>query len=297
MSVAYAAPVTGEGASAVVGRPRERRFRAFNVGMAKTGTQSVAGIFSNYRSLHELLFADTVETVARRARGEMREDEFRAFIRWRDQLTRLDVDSSSYNCFYADVLAAEFPDAKFIFVIRDCWSWLDSLLNMVLRIGPTMPEWMFEHCRTLLGPDLLRDLATRENECRRRLPALVDHGLRYWSEANRFVLRALPPERSLIVRTNELSDSIPDLAALVGVPPETLRTDHSHLHRADTKYHLLHAVDRDFLADRHREHCADLMDAHFPGVTLDGFLARSARARDDGPIGARSEPVAARGAA
>lgn len=286
MSVAYAAPGTGGGAGAVVGRPRERRFRAFNVGMAKTGTQSVAGIFSNYRSLHELLFADTVETVARRARGELVEDEFRAFIRWRDQLTRLDVDSSSYNCFYVDVLAEEFPDAKFIFVIRDCWSWLDSLLNMVLRLGPTMTDWMFEHCRTLLGPELLRDLATREDECRRRLPALVTHGLRYWSEANRFVLRALPMERSLIVRTNELSDSIPRLAALVGVPPETLRADHSHLHRASRKYHLLLDVDRGILEARHRESCANLMDTYFPGVTLDRSLERSARSRAAGERGA-----------
>jgi len=46
-----------------------------------------------------------------------------------------------------DVLAEEFPDAKFIFVIRDCWSWLDSLLNMVLTLGPGMSDWMVEHCR------------------------------------------------------------------------------------------------------------------------------------------------------
>src|SRR5579871_183603 len=132
-------------------RPAERRFRVYNVGIAKTGTRSVAGIFCRYRSLHELLFEDTVRAVADRERGAMSEPEFRRFIRWRDQLTQLDVDSSSYNCYYVDVLADEFPDAKFLFVTRDCLSWLDSFLNMVFRMDPDTPAWMVNYVRRFIG--------------------------------------------------------------------------------------------------------------------------------------------------
>jgi hypothetical protein len=272
------APSTDGEFAAIAARPRERRFHVYNVGIAKTGTQSLAGIFSNYRSLHELLFADTVETIAKRARGAMSEADFRAFIRWRDGLTRLDVDSSSFNCFYVDVLAEEFADAKFIFVIRDCWSWLDSMLNMALRIGPGMPAWMVEHTRTILGPAFLPDLAEREAELRRRLPAIVDDGLRYWSTANHFVLRTLPPDRSLVLRLDELSSSLDRLAAFVGVPLETLCPKFSHLHRGEQKYHALPVAGRDCLLDRYRRYCSGLMDVFFPTATLDRFLDRSAAA-------------------
>jgi hypothetical protein len=126
---------------------------------------------------------------------------------------------------------------------------------------------------------------------------MVDAGLRYWSEANRVVLAALPMERSLILRTEELSTSIPRLAALVGVPPETLRTDLSHLHRARRKYHLLLTLDPSFLADRYRRYCADLMDEYFPAATLDRFLERSTRAQNGDRRGARSAAVGMRASA
>src|SRR5262249_55968824 len=76
-------------------------------------------------------FADTVEAIARHDRGEIDRPAFREFIRWRDGVARLDVDSSSYNAHYVDILAEEFSDAQFIFVIRDCWSWLDSMQHGV----------------------------------------------------------------------------------------------------------------------------------------------------------------------
>jgi hypothetical protein len=255
-------------------RPRQRRFRVYNVGIAKTGTQSVAGIFANYRSLHEYLFADTVEAIGRRAAGDIPEAEFRKFIRWRDSVARLDVDSSSYNSFYIDVLTQEFADAKFIFVIRDCWSWLDSMLNMVLRGGSFMPDWMTEHCRTILGCEYAPDLGQDAVELTRRLPCLVIAGLEYWSHANWFVLDALPMGRSIVVRTSELSDSLPRLADFVRVAASTLRADLRHVHRGARRYHALQAVDRAVLRQGYSAECAELMQRFFPNATLDEFLLR-----------------------
>jgi hypothetical protein len=246
-------------------RPRERSFRVYNVGIAKTGTQSVAGIFSNYRTLHEYLFPDTVEAVGRRASGQMSESQFREFLHWRDGVARLDVDSSSYNSFYVDRLAEEFVDAKFIFVIRDCWSWLDSMLNMAVRLGPHMPGWMVEHCRTILGPCFSGD---DEEQLSERLPALVDGGLSYWARANQFVVDALPSERSIVLRTGELSESLPRLAAFVGVPVESLRADLSHVHRAEQRYNLLQAVDPRVLEKHYAADCGQLMERYFPEVEV-----------------------------
>jgi hypothetical protein len=266
--VTLLAPETADLEPIVVGRrPRQRRFRIYNVGIAKTGTQSVAGIFANYRSLHEYLFADTVEAVERRANGQMSDAEFREFIRWRDGVARLDVDSSSYNAFYVDVLADEFADAKFIFVIRDCWSWLDSMLNMVLAGGLLMPDWMAEHCRTILGAAYAPSLGQDEAELQRRLPRLVRDGLEYWARANRFVLEALPLERSIVLRTSELSNSLPALADFVGVEVSTLRADLRHVHRGERHYHALQRVDDDTLRDAYTDDVARLMQQFFPEAT------------------------------
>jgi len=249
---------------AVGRRPRQRRFRVYNVGIAKTGTQSVAGIFANYRSLHEYFFADTVEAIGRRARGQMSESEFREFIRWRDGVAHLDVDSSSYNSFYVDVLADEFTDAKFIFVIRDCWSWLDSMLNMVLGGGALMPDWLTEHCRTILGDAYSACLGQDDGELQWRMPRLVQDGLDYWSRANRCVLEALPLERSIVLRTSELSDSLPALAAFVGVEVSTLRNDLRHVHRGQRQYHALRRVDAEVLGSAYTDDVAGLMQRFFP---------------------------------
>jgi hypothetical protein len=269
------APAVAGHADETVSRPRFRRFRAYNVGLAKTGTASIAGIFANYRSLHEFLFVETVQAVTDRDREAMSEEDFRKFIHWRDGLARLDVDSSSFNCYYVDVLAREFSDAKFIFVIRDCLSWLDSMLNMVLYIGQEMPDWMLEYVRRFLGPGYQRDLADRPTDLRQLLPGMIDAGFCYWSTINRFVLHALPADRSLILRTRELSRSLPTLAAFVGVPPETLRSEFSFVHRAARKYHLLQTVDHHVLSDPFEHYCTDLMQAFFPDVTLAGFLTRA----------------------
>jgi hypothetical protein len=259
----------------MVARPPARTFHAFNVSLAKTGTRSIAGIFANYRSLHEYRLPDTLRAVADRESGVMSESRFREFIRGRDELTQLDMDSSSYNCYYVDVLAQEYPDAKFVFAIRDCYAWLDSFLNMVLFLGPVMADWFVVYIRRFLGPGYEYDLADRPDELLERLPDMVDAGFRYWSTMNRFVLDRLPGDRSLVLKTRDISHSLPRLASLVGVPPETLNSDLSRLNEAGAQFYLLHDVDREMLADRSAQHCADLMREFFPDVTVAGFLERN----------------------
>ena len=256
----------------VYARPATRQFRAFNVGIAKTGTRSVAGIFARYRSLHELLFPETVAALEARERGAKGDADFRAFLRWRDALCDLDMDSSSYNCHYVDALAEEFPDAKFVFVIRDCFGWLDSMLNMALLIGPISPEWLVGYLGRFLGPSWEADLADRPADLRRRAPAMAEAGLTYWARTNRFVLEHLAMQRSLIVRASELSDSLPRVAALVGVPAETLAPELSRLHRGRTKYGILHDLDFAWLAEIAEHYCGELMREFFPRLTLADFL-------------------------
>ncbi len=275
------APEIGLGApvSIVAPRPRERSFRAYNVGIAKTGTRSVAGIFARYRALHEFLFRDTVRAIHERECGTLTEEAFREFVRSRDALTRLDMDSSSYNCAFTDVLVQEFADAKFVFVIRDCYAWLDSMLNMSLFIGPLMTDWMADYIEKFLGPGFEMELSNRPDVLQSRLPGMVEAGLRYWATMNQFVLDNLPVDRSLILRTRELTESLPLLSSFLCVPEETLEPQLSLLNKGERKYHLLHQCDRNLLAQLSEHYCSDLMHEFFPEVILDDYLTRDIKWR------------------
>ncbi len=254
-------------------RPERRSFHAFNVSLAKTGTRSVAGIFARYRSLHEYLLPDTIRAVVDREHGSRNEARFREFVHWRDGLAQLDMDSSSCNCYFADALAQEFHDVKLLLVIRDCFSWIDSLLNMVLFAGPLMAPRTEGYMRRFLGSRYDRELVHRPADLKRALPQMIDHGLRHWGDTNRFVLRHLPASRSLIVRTHDLNRSLPALAAFADAPVNTLRSDLVRLNGAQHRYHLLREVDPRVLIDGFEQHCHDLMREFFPQFNVAEFIA------------------------
>ena len=263
----------------------ERRFRAYNVGLPKTGTTSIAHVFSRYRSGHEFWYPQTATALARFRGGELTEAEFRAFLRQRDEAGQLEMDSASFSSGYLDILTDEFADAKFLFTIRDRYSWLDSLLNLGLTIGSGMPRWMIDYGRRALGvaggPD---DAFASRDRLVAAMPELIDGFLHFWASRNREVLARLPEGRSLVLRTPDIRRSIPQIAALLGIPEDTLDASRSHSFEADRRYHVLESLDRDWLDERFSRAGADLMERFFPDATLDGFLAAS-RSRGDGRLG------------
>ena len=59
----------------------QRRFRAYNVGIAKSGTTSIAGIFSQYRAAHEFMFPETTKAISDYKTGLISKEEFIGFMR------------------------------------------------------------------------------------------------------------------------------------------------------------------------------------------------------------------------
>ena len=51
----------------------------------------------------------------------------------RDHALALEVDSSALNFDLLDLLLSEFPDARYLLTIRDCYSWCNSVFNHTLR--------------------------------------------------------------------------------------------------------------------------------------------------------------------
>ena len=106
-----------------------RRFQAYCLGLPKTGTVSVHGIFGNYRTRHEFQQWDTHQMIIQYKHKKISRQEFLKFLQDRDFAGQMEMDSAHFNRHYIDILAQEFPEAKFICTIRDCYSWLNSLIN------------------------------------------------------------------------------------------------------------------------------------------------------------------------
>jgi hypothetical protein len=246
-----------------------RKFRGYCVGSVKSGTTSVATLFRNYRSAHEFNWREATRVIADHKTGVISEQALIDFLHQRDA-ANLDMDSASFNFNYAPQLAREFPDARFLVTIRDCYSWLDSLLNMLLRIE--VKGWMLDYLGRTFGIHL-RPETLSPDALPAALPSLLDGLLKYWSTAHG-VLDRLPPSRSLVIETGKLSDSLEEIARFFSIPVDTLapRQD-AHSHRGLGKADLLGRCRRGLLEEKVEEHCGVLMRRHFPGRTLEAAVA------------------------
>src|SRR5690606_4852586 len=66
-------------------RPPRRRFRAYTVGLPRTGTTSLYTLFAAYRAGNEFMERQTIQHCVRRRRGDITEAAFRDYLRQRDR--------------------------------------------------------------------------------------------------------------------------------------------------------------------------------------------------------------------
>jgi len=261
-----------------------RRFRAYNVGLPKTGTTSIAGLLARYRTKHEFMLPETTRAIADYKTGVIAKKEFINFLYARDQRGNLEMDSASFNFNYLDLLAAEFEKAKFIATIRDCYSWLDSVLNNLLQVS-ALKDRIIEFGSRTYGVDLNREMFASRQDLVRALPDKLDGILNYWAEGLRFTMNNLPPERSLVIKTSEISDCLGALAGFLGIPQDSLIRENRHFCKAPTKFNILHDMDFNLLNDKFEAHCGSLMRKYFPEQTLADFLGQTHKQQPIKPAG------------
>lgn len=262
--------------TAAPGSPR--RFRAYGVGLAKTGTTSLHGLFSRYRSAHEFLFRTSVRMAADFREGLIGRDQLQTFLLRRDREGGLEMDSSSFHFAYIEVLVETFPDALFLLTVRDCYSWFESAVTMCLTFANPVQDWMIEYGRRVNGTMVHPEVFASEDAFLEHLPGVIDGFLAHWAEGNRRVLRALPAGRSLVVRTADLSASVDRIANFVGVPRASLVRERAHLFKAPSRLPILRRADRGLVRERFEHHCGGLMAELFPGFSLADYLEGPSRA-------------------
>jgi hypothetical protein len=242
------------------------RFQAYVIGLPKTGTTSIARIFSAYRSGHELGTRDLLAAAVPWRLGEIDEHAF-----WRlstPRLTRpvLELDAATCHHLYAGLLVQRYPRTVFIHTARDVGGWITSLLGMLQR---------YRFARRL------RDLAMTEHEA--RYVALMTAGafdvtqnprdederaviplMCYWADHMRELASILPRETGLMVPTPSIAGARDNLARLSRVPPDTLWARGVHANRTPHTLSRLARYDTPAVRAAYDQSCAPIMSRLFP---------------------------------
>jgi hypothetical protein len=175
--------------------------------------------------------------------GAISSRKLRRLLLARHQRLQLQVESSHLLGSFVPALVSTFRTARFILLVRDCRSWIDSMINdqLNLRTWSGYTEWSVVYDRylgTTETPFPDAELVLRDLD----LYPLANY-VRYYREEIRAIVSAVPPERLLCLRTEDLSRSTSVLADFVGVPRESLCTENAHSYRARRRHDVLDAID------------------------------------------------------
>ncbi len=242
---------------------RPVRVKAFCVGQAKSGTASLVGLLSaNYRAAHEPERPELLDMILGESRGEVSALAFREFLVERDDRLNLEYDVSWANQFIIGHLLDVFPAAKFIVLIRDCYSWLQSAVGHL--VSREMPSEILDFLPWWTKPE--RYPHSRHDR------ALAERGL---DSAEAFLhtwnghvdrCHSIPPDRRLVIRTHELACSHRRLADFLQIPVDTLDAGSGHQNRSTWHERIESLVDPSYVADMVQSICADNMARYFPEI-------------------------------
>ncbi|MCY3913517.1 MAG: hypothetical protein OXG43_09745 [Chloroflexi bacterium] len=244
------------------------------IGAAKSGTSSLAGVLeTGFRAAHEPQRAELLDAVMALDTGRLGPSELNRYLCERDHRLRLEFDSSWANYFVMDRLATLFQDAKFIQLIRDCYTWVESVINHL--IARTIPsdvqdflDWWFEpskfpYKRSDRG---LEEIGVYSLDC----------FVTRWSIHAEGPAQVIPADRLMTIRTPEIPASAQRLADFLGVSVDLIDRTKSHRNKGNTIRPLLGLVDKAYLDDTVARICRDSMNRYFPEVrnSDDTSLAR-----------------------
>jgi len=248
-----------------LGRFKVRRAQVYCVGTAKSGTHSIYSMFSkNVRAGHEKETLEFVDVFFRWQEGHISEREFRDWIVARDRDWALEMDSSWLNILILDFLVQDFPEARFVLTIRDCYSWLNSEFKRVLFTPSQKPQRI--KIRKFLYDPENKIHAPEEQVLKEAGLYTLDCYLSRWAAHNEKVLTTIPQEKLLVVRTEHIRDRAFEIADFSGLPRYAVRLQRTHEYRNPVRREIIKEIDLNFLEKKVEQHCRPLMSRFFPEI-------------------------------
>lgn len=250
----------------------ERRLHLYGVGTGKTGTHSVAAVFErDYRAGHEAEAKELMELLFEIWAGERPRSELGPYLRDRDRRLDLEVDADLVYGEVVGELVELFADARFVLTVREPWPWLDSMTNHSLA-RPTASHWARWRDVRFRADELARP--PEEQAWAERGLYTLEGYLGSWARHNRLVLDAVPPERLLVIRTEDLGRRLGDLARFAGVDVQTLDADRVHSFPAAGRFDAVDDLDPDYVQDTIDRLCGEVLARLGMSGTRPGGRAR-----------------------
>jgi len=216
---------------------------------------------TGFRAAHEPDRAGLLDAVIACDAGRMSSAEIDRYLRRRDRSLQLEFDSSWANYFVMDRLATLFPDARFIQLIRDCYSWVESVINHLITrtIPPDVQDfldWWFEPSKY---PYKSSDRGLEEIGV-----YSLDCFVSRWSIHTEGPANVIPPDRLMTIRTPEIRTSAQRVARFLGVSADLIDSENSHRNKGTKVRPLLSLVDKSYLDDTVARICQGSMNRYFP---------------------------------
>jgi hypothetical protein len=192
------------------------------------------------RTAHEPGWQELLPLIPQARAGELSTHWLGPFFVKRHHRLRLEFESSHLLGSFTPHLVEIFPRARFILLVRDCRSWIDSMINDQLNLRPPqVPVWRVAYDAYLGRSN--RDFPEQE----RILEELDLYPLRnyvaYWHSEVKAITSCVPDERLLTLRTEELSSSLRAIADFFGVHADALAAQHSY--KSWRKHDILDRID------------------------------------------------------
>jgi Condensation domain/Sulfotransferase domain len=190
-----------------------RRFRAFCVGLPKSGTSSVAEMFAEeFRVAHEPDGPKLATLIAARLNGRDR-GELSDYLTHRDRRLALEMDSTPQLGLVTDLLVERFPEARFVLTVREPMAWLRSRVNHIIVSAHTRDAVWDEARFGTRGASSFP--ASRAIEAAGAFS--VEGLLSAWVKQHELCLRSVPPARLLVIETQAIAESAHVLEDFLGI--------------------------------------------------------------------------------
>lgn len=249
--------------------PTRRRVHAYCISLGKTGTHSIATMFDGPLRTHHEPDGHYLLTLLNGRFLRPDSDAARVrFLRRRDRAWRLELESSAILTELIPDLADLFPGARFLFPVRDPFTWLDSSINQMLltrRLG-FEPVWA-AHLLRLLGHPATQPDRAEQILAELELPTLTGF-LRHYRWAFETVEGSVPKDRLLTFRTFDISTEGARIGAFLDPDdPVPFNPKRTHVHKMPDKHHVLSRIDPDYLDERVHEICGPQLGRYFPEIS------------------------------
>lgn len=237
-------------------------FSAFCVGMPKTGTHSIANIFSKYRSSHESDQIFMIMLLAEKLSGEISTQKIIDLLRSRQSLNNLEMDASHYNGAFIKELSYVSHNFRYILTVRDPYSWLDSWFNQHLN-SPHLDDTKVKYLGRKLYFDCGDEYTKHDKPLHERGFYPLRSYLKFWRNFNRRVVAHTNSNNLLILRTQDISTSIEQVSHFLQIDQSKLYGLSTHEHSTPRRHKMLDQLDASYVDDQINLICGDTMSFLF----------------------------------